>query len=359
MHPLRKLVLKPTVFCYHKCPYCDLRQDFYGEMLKVSKETARHNKPGQMPFEMAAKQITDAYVLGMRECLFSGGDPLLYPRLEELIRIAGSLDNVFVFMNSVGTGLTHTRADSLLDAGLNAWNFSVDTLDPQLYDMIRGVKGAFTQIMDAIAVLRGAVSGRTAARPFYINLMSVITRHTFRTLPTLLEFCLDNGVASVFLMNVYGDDEDRAFLLTVDEIAEFRSTVVPKAVAVIENSGVADIVKTNAADVLASFYPADNSDENYERGVWWKDFATVKRACRVPNSYALVEADGTVLPCCLMEIAHEGAVGNVTANSLREVWEGDSYRAFRDERISFCQKCPVPQHKTVAFVPELCRQFLG
>src|SRR4051812_14607645 len=105
MRPLRKLVLKPTVFCYHKCAYCDLRQDFYKEMLQTARHTAHQNKPGVMPLDVAFAQVRDAYKLGMRECLLSGGDPLLYPDLIDLIRGIDAYRDIFVFMNSVGTGL--------------------------------------------------------------------------------------------------------------------------------------------------------------------------------------------------------------------------------------------------------------
>src|SRR5947208_2316949 len=30
---LTQFVLKPTIFCYHRCPCCDLPQDYYRELL--------------------------------------------------------------------------------------------------------------------------------------------------------------------------------------------------------------------------------------------------------------------------------------------------------------------------------------
>ena len=38
---LKQFVLKPTVFCYHRCPYCDLRQDYYRDMVADRKKTLR------------------------------------------------------------------------------------------------------------------------------------------------------------------------------------------------------------------------------------------------------------------------------------------------------------------------------
>src|SRR2546422_918837 len=161
---LTQFVLKPTIYCYHRCPYCDLRQDYYRSMVADSEKplTAspgqshfRHN-PGHMPLEVGLRTIDEAAALGMKELQLSGGDPLLYPHLVELIRAARAYPDVFVFMNSVGTGVTRERAREIIGAGLGAWNFSVDTLDPVKYTKLRGVRNALPTVMAAIETVRDA-----------------------------------------------------------------------------------------------------------------------------------------------------------------------------------------------------------
>jgi MoaA/NifB/PqqE/SkfB family radical SAM enzyme len=85
---LKQFVLKPTVFCYHRCPYCDLRQDYYREMVSDRKRSlpvitepgaGRRPNPGHMPLDLALRTIDEAAALGMKELQLSGGDPLLYP----------------------------------------------------------------------------------------------------------------------------------------------------------------------------------------------------------------------------------------------------------------------------------------
>src|SRR5215468_11084411 len=49
---LRQFVLKPTVFCYHRCPYCDLRQDYYRDMISDRKKALpleASTSPGRRP----------------------------------------------------------------------------------------------------------------------------------------------------------------------------------------------------------------------------------------------------------------------------------------------------------------------
>src|SRR6266536_5650312 len=360
---LTQLVLKPTVYCYHRCPYCDLRQDYYRDMVASAKRElrllsangARIPNPGHMPLDTALRSIDQAAALGMTSLQLSGGDPLLYPHLLEVIRAGAGHPGVFVFMNSVGTGVTVDKAREIIGAGLGAWNFSVDTLDPGKYERLRGIRGALPMIMKAIQTVREAAADWPE---LCINYMTVITRANFRDLPDLLRHCVDTGVASVYLMNVYGDTTGQA-LLTEPEIREFRDQIVPAMLAMLRQKHLPAIVQTNAAAVLATFFSAENSDANYAKGIYWPDMDTVKQACRVPNYYALVEPDGRVLPCCLVEISHEGEVGNVTDRSLTQVWAGEEYARFRRERIAFCQQCSAPRHKTLGLVPKMCRQFNG
>jgi len=359
---LKQFVLKPTVFCYHRCPYCDLRQDYYRDMVAGRKETlrvlprqggARLPNPGHMPLDVALRTIDEAAALGMEELQLSGGDPLLYPHLVEVIRAAKAHPGVFVLMNSVGTGVSVEKATEIIEAGLGAWNFSVDTLDPAKYEKLRGVRNALSTIMQAIDTVREAGADNP---DFRMNYMTVITRSNFREIPDLVAHCVDTGIASIYLMNVYGDTTG-ASLLTVPEIGEFRDEVVPAVLDVLRDKDVPEVVQTNAAFVMGRFFSRENPDENYARGIYWPDSDSVRKACRVPDFYTLIEPDGRALPCCLVEIAHQGEVGNVMDRPLAEVWTGEAFETFRRDRIPFCQRCSSPRNMTLGLIPNMCRQF--
>jgi len=265
---LKQFVLKPTVYCYHGCPYCELRQDYYQGIVAERKRalqilsrdgSARMPNPGHMPLDLALRTIDEAVALGMEELQLSGCDPLLYPHLIDVIRAAKRHPGVFVLMNSVGTGVTVERAREIIDAGLGAWNFSVDTLDPVKYEKLRGVRNALSTIMKAIATVRAAGVHNPE---FRMNYMTVITRDNFREIPEVVAHCVDTGIASIYLMNVYGDTTGRS-LLTVPEIREFRDKVAPAILAVLREKNTPEIVQTNAAYVLGTFFSSENSDENY------------------------------------------------------------------------------------------------
>jgi MoaA/NifB/PqqE/SkfB family radical SAM enzyme len=323
------------------------------ELRVLAANGSRLPNPGHMPRDLALRLVDEAAALGMEELQLSGGDPLLYPHLVDVIRAAKRHPGVFVLMNSVGTGVTVDRAREIIDAGLGAWNFSVDTLDPAKYERLRGVRDALPTIMRAIATVREAGSHNAG---FRMNYMVVITRDNFREVPRLVAHCLDTGIASIYLMNVYGDTAGGC-LLTVAEISEFRDRVVPDILAVLADRNASEIVQVNAGQVLGTFFSRENPDENYARGVYWPDLASAKAACRVPDFYTLIEPDGRALPCCLVEIAHQGEVGNVMDQPLSTAWTGQAFDRFRAERIPFCQLCSSPRNMTLGLVPGMCRQF--
>lgn len=361
---LKQFVLKPTVYCFHRCVYCDARQGYYQDMVLARKralrtvrrqDALRMPNPGHMPLDLALRVIDEAAALGMEELQLSGGDPLLYPHLVEVIRAAKRHPGVFVLMNSVGTGVTVPKAREIIGAGLGAWNFSVDTLDPSGYERLRGVRRAFAAVMNAVETVRRA--GRDMPG-FRMNYLTVITRHNFREIPELVAHCVDTGIASIYLMNVYGDVTGSS-LLTAGEISEFRDQVVPAILDVLRIKHTPDVVQRNAAEVLATFFSRENPDANYAQGIYWRDAESVRWACRVPEFYTLIEPDGRALPCCLVEVSHQGEVGNVTDRPLAEVWAGEQFETFRRDRLPFCLRCSSPRNMTLGLIPTMCRQFRG
>jgi len=73
---------------------------------------------------------------------------------------------------------------------------------------------------------------------------------------------------------------------------------------------------------------------------------------RVPNrchwlqSHAVINSDGTVVPCCY-DLYSEFVMGNVFQESLRTIWKGTRYEALRIQvardrkSIPMCNGCPV------------------
>jgi MoaA/NifB/PqqE/SkfB family radical SAM enzyme len=344
---LELLIMKPTDSCYHRCCYCKGRQEYYSELNNC--DTQKDLQPHD-----AIRFIDEAAMLGMKSLQISGGDPLRYPYLVDIIKSASKYKDIFVFINSVGSGIHFSSARNIIESGLCAWNFSIDTLNGDTYSELRGVKDALSEVLNSVEVVRAAASDFP---DFCINYMTVITRKNFRDLPNLLRHCINTNVSSMYLMNLYGDTSGTLYL-NCDELKEFREFIVPEMINIISNSNCDDIVLENAKDVLYSFYStALNSDENYSIGKYWRSSEDAKKACVAPNKSMFISSHGRVLPCCMVEISHTEDLGSALNTPLSNIWFSEGYEMFRKQRLDFCQYCPAPQNRTLGLVPKMCRQF--
>jgi radical SAM protein with 4Fe4S-binding SPASM domain len=78
-----------------------------------------------------------------------------------------------------------------------------------------------------------------------------------------------------------------------------------------------------------------------------RESRTAKTAlrCFQPWEYAMVSAEGDVLPCCaIVGSAKASVMGNVFQQSFKEIWNGDAFKDFRrraaDGTNDLCNKCP-------------------
>jgi len=97
---------------------------------------------------------------------FTGGEPLLRPDLEELVRAAKPELATIVF--TTGHGLDAPRATALRAAGLDTLTLGLEAADPADHDRLRGLPGSFAQAEAAAAACREA--------GLYLSISTVATR---------------------------------------------------------------------------------------------------------------------------------------------------------------------------------------
>ncbi len=121
--------------------------------------------------------------LGVTSIRFTGGEPLLYRRLEEVVAAAASLrPRPEIALTTNGVGLA-PRAAGLAAAGLNRVNVSLDTVDADHFAAITR-RRRLDAVLDGLAAAAAAGLG-----PVKVN--AVLDRVTDAV--ELLEFCLRYG----------------------------------------------------------------------------------------------------------------------------------------------------------------------
>jgi 12,18-didecarboxysiroheme deacetylase len=129
------VVWNMTRRCNLKCVHC------YAQSEDISYDN-------ELSHEQSLAMIDDLAEFGVPVLLFSGGEPLVHPRLVEYAQYAVS-KGMRAVISTNGTLITKEKAKALKEIGLSYVGISLDGLE-ETHDKFRGVKGSFKRAMAAI-----------------------------------------------------------------------------------------------------------------------------------------------------------------------------------------------------------------
>jgi cyclic pyranopterin phosphate synthase len=129
-----------TSACNLRCTYC------------LRDETGAPQKTEQLDTDDTTRLIRVLAGMGISKIRFTGGEPLLHPDIASLVNIARTtpgIDTVRLTTNGV---LLDRHLKSLIDAGLDGINLSLDTLDREKFIRITR-RDHFTQVRKTLDLL--------------------------------------------------------------------------------------------------------------------------------------------------------------------------------------------------------------
>lgn len=121
------LQLEVTSACSHRCVFCP------NQMSRRKKQA--------MDYAFARRIISEcAAFLGKdkRICFHMNGEPMLYPKLPELVALAREEGYDYIFLTTNGSLATPARLDALFRAGLDSIKFSINAGTRESYKAIHG-----------------------------------------------------------------------------------------------------------------------------------------------------------------------------------------------------------------------------
>ncbi len=152
-----------------------------------------------MEWGLLAACLRDAALQGYRQLAVSGGEPLLYKQLPELLSQARAL-GMLTSMTSNGMLATPARWERI-GALLDVVAVSIDGT-PDEHDVIRGQQGAFARTLANLAVIRAS------GVPF--GLIFTLTQHNVNSLEFVVRLAAQHGARSVQVhpLTLYGRAAD-------------------------------------------------------------------------------------------------------------------------------------------------------
>jgi radical SAM protein with 4Fe4S-binding SPASM domain len=265
---LLSIELEFTRKCNLRCIYCystagEPRDDELGT--KELKSVIYQSK------ELGAKKII----------LLGGGEPLLYEDFEDIVLYIHSLGLKQVLFTN-GTLLNKDIARFMLRKRVSII-IKQNSFNPEIQDMLAGIRGAFENIQRGIKVLMDAGYPHGDAT---LGIQTIICRQNIHELPSMWIWARENRIIPYFE------------LLTLQGRAKnIHSLEVP------------------ASDVKALFEHLENIDK-MKYGITWRPYPTIAAfSCKRHLYSCLINSQGHVQPCTGIDIS----VGNIRNKSLKEI----------------------------------------
>jgi len=179
----------------------------------------------------------------VRFVTFMGGEPLLHPRIVELVRNATDMG---IQPTMVTNGwLLPPKVDALADAGITTLFISIDSHDALVHERNRGLKGCCARIREANArlIARGVTP-----------IASVAMTRLVTDYPALARFCVELGFAAITFSYprkaplgssslVWSEDSDLVDMSPAELLAAFDAVETARPIIPVHNprEGIADM----------------------------------------------------------------------------------------------------------------------
>ena len=290
-----------TSFCNLKCPVCPTG-------------AGTLSRPAQsLDVDLFGRLMDEVGPYLLTLSLWGWGEPLLHPRLAEILRIASRYP-VVTLLSTNGQNLMNPKVIDALSFSPPAHLIvAIDGLSDATNSQYR-VGARLDQILAGVRRLAQIKQERCQAVPV-LQMRYIVMRHNQHELPHLRDFARHNGFDLLTIRTlVLADSAEQKHRELVPDLEEFRAY---------EYAG----------------------DERVRR----KDFV-----CQEPFWFPTVYADGTVVACdqdCKAQLPFGRLSKEV---SFADVWHGEqaanARRVIRDvpASLSFCRNCPFADRQGAA-----------
>ncbi|MBN2123676.1 MAG: radical SAM protein [Deltaproteobacteria bacterium] len=302
---LRSLFVNLTERCNLHCRYCHAAGD---------SET-------HMPRAMLEKIFAEAVEMGGPAIIFTGGEPLCYPYLEEALASCRR-HGLECKIATNGTLLDDAVLALFLEHGVKSLQISLDTLAPRQFEEIKGVDASLHgRVLEAVR--RCAATGR-----IHTVVSCVVQESTGSEVEDLVRFCHESEVATLTLYRMipYGRAAGSGIAPPGEEI--FQS-VLEKAFQV--------FVALPRRWLVEIGLPWAQGSPLAER--WKRQMQVSAVGCIAGKTSMTILTGGGAVPCVCMT-GNGYLLGDVAREHLETLWNAPPMGYFRGEvPIEGCENC--------------------
>jgi MoaA/NifB/PqqE/SkfB family radical SAM enzyme len=262
----------------------------------------------------------------VRAVLHGVGEPMLVKNLPRMVRYLKDRD-VYVLFNTNGTVLNERNGRALIAAGLDELRVSLDASNAKSFGEIRG-KNYFDRILRNVRAFRELQEREGHDKP-RVSAWLTGLKETVQELPAFVKVAAEIGVKEVYLQRLVFFDEKAIGKARPDE-ALFERLSREESIYLKEAEELARSLGLTFSASGAASEPGLSLKKSEGDSPW--------SLCRRPWTLMYFTANGRALPCCIAPFSQRGyehyTLGDATQQSLREIWNGPAYQAFRAALLS-------------------------
>ena len=334
-------VYEATMRCNLHCEFC-----YVGDFLNIEGEWRE-----ELSLEALAKAFPDQDGLQIN---LTGGEIFMRKDILSVLDLFREKGYACGYLTTNGTIITEERAEALADLAARGFlkHISVSVDGPKdLHDAARGLKGTFERTTQGLRRLQDAA--RRKGAPLRVSINTTVAHESLDALHQMVDVAEDLGVNAIGLNHLmFSTPEEVAETVKIigapdpSVIATFVTPDPGLDVERVRSQVTALIDKCRERNILFDFRPKVHTplmDSYYTPGT------KLDGRCLYPFLHARVSFSGKMYFCPFIRVE----VGDLTQNTLEEVWNGERYVTMRKQLLEHgifpvCRRCckvelsPVP-----------------
>lgn len=303
--------------------------------------------PGELTPEQCYAVIDDLAEYGANALLISGGEPLLHPRLPQLLKRATER-GLKVTISTNGTRITPQSAELFKTLGVAYVGISLDGVGA-VHDRFRGVLGAFD------AALRGFKLCEQVGQKTGLRL--TLTRHNVQCMPQILDFIERENIQRVCFYHLVptGRGVDVAALRPEESRTALDMLLERSAAWHASGSARELLTVTQPADgvyiLLRQLREGNPLAEQTRRMLSWNGGGANSSGRGIAN----IDTQGFIHPD---QFWQKLTLGNVKDTPFSKIWEAETQSASADQlRELRGSDDPVERQKKLTGPCATCQHF--
>lgn len=294
--------------CNYSCIFCE----WFSPMLKDLRTEIR-NPNCYINMDVYKGLVRELSILGTKLVLIGDLEPFMDPQLIEKIKYAKHY-NLGVIIITNGSLLNEENLEQIFNLKTDYLSVSLNAGTPETYSRIHLTesKETFERITSMISLVEKLKEKNRTELP-HTRLSMVVCNRNYRDIVNFVKLCHKTGVRSAHIKRLISPSKEIAKELELTPAQEKE-------------------LKKFLVDAL-EFGKKHGINVDLECEDWLGSQKTQVRPDNVPCYYgwlfSMVDADGSVYPCCFQDRSPSCTIGNIKNESFTKLWFSKKYQDFR------------------------------